>query len=573
MKLRMKRWAHLSFSLALVAQAAYGAEIELTITLPNADWLLPPEISPGPCSLFAGGLRLEQCPKQAMPEGIAEVGEQSLIIELKPLLAAGNYEGALARIGLNYGPELLLLERGDYDAFMGTRTPTDGSSGLPPIMREDAVGRANAERAIATDEASSTRDDRPAPADRPTERTATNEAASTRDNRPAPASSSFGGRPGGNTTRASNLPPPDTISASMLYVIGHTYFSLQRYRPAETAFRLALQVGANIRARESLGMLYLRTERYADAQEQLAIAVQLGRNTPLVHAALGLADVKMRRYSAAATDFQRVLVLAPDDRNAQRGLLLALTETHEHDKAAALVEQLLRAEPDDRDLWLYRARIALSADQRASAIASLETALRLGDDSVDNRRACFELQMESGNVARGVELLRGLRARELPFALVDQALGWLANENEWDRFRELLGSVDRAALGRVEQSRLLTRRATLAAHDANRRAASTALQEALELDPANADALLALGQIHRTDRDYGRAELVLRRASDYDAVRESALVARAEVAIDQENFDGALMFLRNVVDSNPARADLKRNIDLLENLQLLRTQR
>jgi len=33
------------------------------------------------------------------------------------------------------------------------------------------------------------------------------------------------------------------------------------------------------------------------------------------------------------------------------------------------------------------------------------------------------------------------------------------------------------------------------------------------------------------------------------------------------------MHLRNVVDSNPARADLKRNIDLLQNLQLLRTQR
>ena len=585
MKQRMKLWAPLSLSLALLAFAVQGAEIELTITPPNADWLLPPEISPGPCSLFAGGLRLEQCPKQAMPEGIAEVGEQSLIIELKPLLAAGNYEAALARIGLNYGPELLLLERGDYDAFMGTRTPTDGSSGLPPIMRGDAVGRAAAERLlegdapqtgpqpIASDEASSTRDNRPAPADRPTERTATNEAASTRDNRPAPASSSFGGRPGGNTTRASNLPPPDTISASMLYVIGHAYFSLQRYRPAETAFRLALQVGANIRARESLGMLYLRTERYADAQEQLAIAVQLGRNTPLVHAALGLADVKMRRYSAAVTDFERALVFAPDDHGAQRGLLLALTETHEHDKAAALVEQLLRAEPDDRDLWLYRARIALSADERALALASLETALRLGDDSLENRRACFELQMESGNVARGVELLRGLRTRDLPFALVDQALGWLANENEWDRFGELLSSVDRAALSGVEQSRLLTRRATLAVHNDNRRAASTALQEALELDPANAGALMALGQIYRTDRDYGRAELLLRRASDYAAVRESALVARAEVAIDQEDFDGALMFLRNVVETNPARADLKRNIDLLEDLQLLRTQR
>lgn len=561
MKQLVKLWPPLSFSIALLASPVQAAEIELTITPPNADWLLPPEISPGPCSLFAGGFRLEQCPKQAMPEGIAEVGEQSLIIDLKPLLAAGNYEAALTRIGLNYGPELLLLQRGDYDAFMGARTPTDGMRAARPPMDPDSV-----ESAAATDRAL-------VPGDQPLERTATSEAASTRDNRPARASSSFGGRPGGGTTRAGNVPPPDTISASMLYVIGHIYFSLQRYRPAETAFRLALQAGANIRVHESLGMLYLRTERYEEAHTHLSQAVQLGRNTALVHSALGYLDVRTRRYSAAATDFQRALVLAPDDRNAQRGLLLALTETHEHDKAAALVEQLLRSEPDDRDLWLHRARIELAADKRASALASLETALRLGDDSIENRRACFELNMESGNVARGVELLRGLRARELPFALVDQALGWLANENEWDRFRELLVSVDRAALDGVEQSRLLTRRATLALHDGNRRGASSALQEALDLDPANAEALLALGQIYRTDRDYGRAELVLRRASDYGSVREDALVARAEVAIDQENFDGALAHLRGIVENNPARADLKRNIDLLQDLQLLRTQR
>jgi len=541
MKLRIKRWAHLSLSLALLAPAVHAAEIELTITPPNPEWLLPPEISPGPCSLFSGGFRLEQCPRQLLPEGIGEVGEQSLIIELKPLLAAGNYEAVLARIRLNYGPELALLEAGRFAAFMGIRTPTLASQILPPVV---PTGPTN-----------------------PNPQPGTDEAFGARDNRPSPATANvFGQRLGVGR-------PPDTISASILYVIGHSYFSLEKYLPAETAFRLALQATPNhVRAHESLGMLYLRTERYADARTHLARAVQLGRNTALVHSALGYLDVRTRRYSAAATDFERALVLAPDDRNARRGLLLALTETREHDKAEALVEQLLREAPDDLHLWLYRAKIALTANERASALASLETALRLGDDALENRRACFELQMESGNIARAVELLRGLRARDLPFPLVDQALGWLANENEWDRFRELLSSVDRAALSGVEQSHLLTRRATLAVRDGNRRAASTALQEALELDPSNADALMALGQIYRTDRDYGRAELLLRRASDYGAVRENALIARAEVAIDQENFDGALTFLREVA-ANPARADLRRNVDVLENLQLLRTQR
>jgi Tfp pilus assembly protein PilF len=108
--------------------------------------------------------------------------------------------------------------------------------------------------------------------------------------------------------------------------------------------------------------------------------------------------------------------------------------------------------------------------------------------------------------------------------------------------------------------------------DRNRRAASASLQEALALDPSNADALMMLGQIHRAERDYGRADLLLQRASAYGAVRENALLARTEIAIDQENFDGALTILSNLVAGNPARADLHRNIDSLENILLLRTQ-
>jgi tetratricopeptide (TPR) repeat protein len=546
MKLRTKSSAHVWFGIAMLAQAAYAAEIELEIAPPppeEADWLLPPELSPGPCGLL-GGWRLEACPRQLMPEGIAEVGEQSLIVEIEPLLAAGNYEAALRRIGMNYGLELRLLEAGDIDGFRGTRTPTSGS-GTP----------------------------RPPPGARGRDVPAMN---FTMERSNVPLAGGVGDTPGRPPRDRSAVGlPPDTITASILYVIGHCYFALQRYLPAETAFRLVFDALPNhVRAHESLAMLYLRTERYADARVHLQRLAELGRNTAHVHSARGYLEQQARRYSAAADAFQRALVLAPDDRSAQRGLLHALTETREHPKARALVGELLRNEPDDLDLWRYRAQIALLADDRATALASLETALRLGDDSIENRQACVTLHMESGNIARAVQLLRGPAARGLDFALVDEALVWLAHESEWDAFRELVATVDRAALGGAEQSRLLTRRASLALRDGNRRAASTALQDALELDPANADALLALGQLYLAERDYGRADLLFRRASVYGAAREAALVGQAEVAIAREDFDGAAAHLSSVVNGRPgAHADLRRNIDVLEDLALLRTQR
>lgn len=329
----------------------------------------------------------------------------------------------------------------------------------------------------------------------------------------------------------------------------------------------------HVRAHESLGMLYLVTERYDDARIEFAKLAELGRNTAHVHAARGYLEQKTRRYYDAADAFQRALILEPDSRAAKRGLLHALIETRDHGKAKALVENLLGAEPDDPDLWLYRAQAALMADEPTVALASLEAALRLGDDSAANRRTCAALHIENGSFARAAELLRGSAARGLELELVHRLLDWLANANEWERFRALLSSVQRDTLGAVDSSRLATHRARLALHDGNRRAASTALEEALALDPANADALMAQGHLYREQRDLGRADFLFRRAGAYGAVRQAASVARAGVAIDQANFDDALAVLRDAVTLNPTSTDLRTNVDVLEDIVLLRTER
>jgi tetratricopeptide (TPR) repeat protein len=539
----MKRTTPLWLAAVVLTSAAHAAEPRLEIAPPNADWLLPATSLPDSCGV--GLDRIEGCAPQVMPEGTVAVGERALAYDLMPLLAAGDYEAVLARVRVNR-IELDLIEAGDAAGFRATRTPTDGSFewAVPPTTLS-VIRRAQAE----------------------INNPAIEDGTAPRSPRPEPARNPF-------QTRSPTGQHADVISASLLYVIGHSYFSLQRYVAAETAFKLALvAIPSHVRAHESLGMLYLQAQRYDDAREHLARAVELGRKTAHVYTALGYLELETRHYVAAASAFERTLALEPANRSAQRGLLLALKEMRDHTKGRALVEQLLRAEPNDRELWLYRAQIELEANDHAAALASLETAMRLGDDSADNRRALGTLHLETGNVARAVELLQGPAARGLAFPLVDRMLGWLADAGRWDDFRALLRSVDRAELGGAEQSLLLTRRAALALYDGNRRAASAALEEALTLDPSNATALVTLGTIYRAERDYGRAELVLRRASDYPELRTNALIARADIAIAQEDFGGALELLRNVVAGNPARSDVRRSIDVLEDLVLLRTQR
>jgi tetratricopeptide (TPR) repeat protein len=479
MTLRAQVW----LAFIALAPAAYAAEPELAIELPDVTLVLP-----------------RVSPPHFQQEGLPYLTENPLVLDLLTLVEQQDYEGALARARETLGPELTLLENGDPVGFLSARVGP-GRLPVPPTGAED-------------------------------------------------------------------------ISASVLYVVGMIYFQLERYEPAEAALEAALvPLPDYLRVHEALGLLYIRTERYAEARAHLTRAAELGLNTAGFHASLGYLNRQAKNWWGAASAFQQALAIKHDERNWQTGLLQALNETQQYGAGLALVEQMLQAEPNDPDLWLYRAHMALNSDQRASALISLETALRLGDDSVANRQVAASLHMERGSLARAVELLKSASAEDLDFQFMDQALNWLGYEDEWEYFRELLTAADarRASLDDLQRSLLLTRRSALQLHDGDRRAAITTLQEAVELDASNAEALMTLGQAYRDERDYNRAELLFQRASAFDLYRENALISLAQLAIDQQNFERALALLRDVVSRNPARADLQRNVDALENLVLART--
>jgi tetratricopeptide (TPR) repeat protein len=383
--------------------------------------------------------------------------------------------------------------------------------------------------------------------------------------------------PGGLAPAPGGVAPPPTanrVSAALLYLIGHVYFALEKFRPAEIAFQDALiALPDYVRVHESLGLLYLRTKRYDEARKHLARAAALGLNTPQLYGALGYLNQQTENYWGAASAFQQALVMDHDNENWQRGLLNALNETRQYRPEIALVEQMLRKHPDDSDLWLYRAQAAISAGEQQLALASLETAIRLGNDSVANKQVCATLHMQEGSVARAIELLKGGAAQGMDFEFLSQALDWLAQKGEWDYLRDLAASLDkrRSSLSGPDRSKLLTQEASLHLHDNRRQAAKTALQSALDLDPSNAGALMTLGKIYRDDHDYNRAELLFQRASAYDLYRENAIVALAQLAVDQENYPHAVELLQGVIKSDPTRTDLQRNIDSLQDLARLRT--
>ncbi|HHX81376.1 MAG TPA: tetratricopeptide repeat protein [Pseudomonadaceae bacterium] len=362
------------------------------------------------------------------------------------------------------------------------------------------------------------------------------------------------------------------VSASLMYLLGHVYMELEQYAAAETAFKSALvPLPDYIRVHESLGLMYLLNERFADARIHLSRAASLGLNTSNLYGALGYLNQQSNNFWGAIAAYQQAMVMDPDNRQWQQGLLFALAQTYQFRSGLTLVEQMLQDEPDDPTLWMYRAQMSLQAEEREQALSSLETAIRLGEASLANLQVGATLHLELGSIGRAVELLDAGLEEGMQYRFVDQAVGWLIRMGEWEQTQRLLAGVEgNLSLDDTERSQLLTRQASVSLNSNAQQAARTALQQAVELDPANAEALMRLADIHRENRNYNQAELLYQRASADSMFRENAFVLMAQLAVDQDNPERALQLLRDVVRNNPGRSDLGRNINSLGNLVLLR---
>ena len=359
------------------------------------------------------------------------------------------------------------------------------------------------------------------------------------------------------------------ISATLLYLIGNAYLDVKNYKPAETAFKLALGVLPDyVRVHESLGLLLIVQDRYKEALPHLSRAIQLGLATPALYGALGYLNQKLENYFGAVSAYQSAVMLDPDSQQWQLGLLFNLTSSRQQAAGLALVDQMLKASPDKPDLWVYRSALSLQTDNKQQGLDSLEVAIRLGDDSLANLQVCAALHMELGSVERAVALLKSGMDKGLDFVFIDQSLQWPGAHEQWALMQKLLEDAgkNRAALNDVQQSRMLLHRSSVSVHNNDTATAKTQLQQAVTLDPANAEALFALGKLQRQDKNYAQAELLLQRASASAVFRETAQLMLAQVAIDQHNYTKALQILRDVYAGNPARSDLARNISTLEDM-------
>lgn len=363
-----------------------------------------------------------------------------------------------------------------------------------------------------------------------------------------------------------------SFSPALNHILGQVYMTLEDFDRAELAFVAAVADMPDFaRAHQLLGLIYLQKKEYENARKHLSRAITLGISDAQTFGQLAFVNLENHSPWSAISGYQQALLLDPSNRQWQQGLLYALINAKNFSAAQALVDEMLEVDPENRTLWLQSSNIALTREDSISALTRLEIALLLGPSDPANEAVAASLHLQHGSTARAVELLLGDMAGDGNyFNLFEETAGWLVYRKQWDLAERLLtdGLDTWADLSAGQESRLIAHLGAISLARGQDGVAAKFLLKAIEGDPVNGQALLSLAELQGRRGKYIQASLFFTRAAALEGFTERALLSHAQLAIDQQDYDQALLLLRKAYRRNPAREDLNQNIKTLERIAL-----
>ncbi|MEM6999182.1 MAG: tetratricopeptide repeat protein [Pseudomonadota bacterium] len=370
--------------------------------------------------------------------------------------------------------------------------------------------------------------------------------------------------------------PGTDRSAALELLAAQLQGVLGKYQQATVHYRAALKKMPQLtRAHAGLGTMYLLMEQPDAARASLAKAVSYGAQDVQTFAQLGYLNQTLGHPWSAINAYQQALMLEPDNAQWQFGLLSVMIAAGHLASATALIDELLTRKPADVRLWQQRANLAIKKDEPVTALASLETALRLGESNPANKLAAAQLHMQQGNFARAAGLLvENLEAAELSAVDAYPMILWLIDQGALREANTLIGAfkqrLDR--LSPAQQSLVAELRGRYALAQARLPQAVEHLANAVRLDAGNARAMLRLARLYLQRGQAARAALMFERAETIPGNEKSALLGRAQVAIDRSDYAEALRLVRLIQKRFPGSYELDSYVRSLTSLQTTQNQ-
>jgi tetratricopeptide (TPR) repeat protein len=360
-------------------------------------------------------------------------------------------------------------------------------------------------------------------------------------------------------------------SAQFDYLLGTILFQEGDLTNAVKHFEAALAKFPDFRrAQRNLAFALVRDGKYGDAAKALTRTIALGGGDGEVFGLLGFSYMNQARYVSAEGAYRQALVFKPDNLDFKLGLVKCSVASANYDHALALLDELLQQHPERDTLWTLHANIYIQKEQPAKAAVSLEMLRRLGKATPKDLFLLGDLYMaqEARDLALAsyVEALEKDAGQNPAKALRPAQI--LVSRGAWDEARTLFAKVRGAAnLSSDDQLKLLKLESKVAMASGEGEKAVETLEQIIQKNPLDAEALLLAGDFYAKNGQREKAEFRYQSAAGIDSssFQADAFVKHAQLLVQSQKYTQALELLRKAQKIKP-RDNVQRYLDKIEQL-------
>jgi tetratricopeptide (TPR) repeat protein len=360
-----------------------------------------------------------------------------------------------------------------------------------------------------------------------------------------------------------------SASAVFDFTLGNLYFQSEDLTNAVKHFEAALAKFPDYRrAQKNLAFALVRDGKYNDAIKPLTRTVALGGADGKVFGLLGFAYMNQSRHVSAEGAYRQALVFEPDNVDFKLGLVKCSVATANYDHALALIDELLQQYPERDNLWTLHANIYIQKDQPAKAAVSLEMLRRLGKATPQNLYLLGDLYM--AQEARELALIAYLDALDKDggqnFAKALRPAQILVGRGAWEESRKLFATIRSAGtLSGADELKLLKLESKVAMASNEGEKAIATLEQIIQKDPLDAEALLLAGDFYAKNGQREKAEFRYQTAASIQGFEADAFVKHAQLLVQSQKYAQALELLRKAQKIKP-RDNVQRYLDKVEQL-------
>lgn len=349
------------------------------------------------------------------------------------------------------------------------------------------------------------------------------------------------------------------VNAVFDYTLGNLYFQKADHKNAARAYGAAIEKFPNyLRAHKNRAISYMGLERYDEAVPALTRTIDLGGGDGHIYGLLGVCLLKKGAYIGAEGAYRNAMLLLPEQKDWKMGLLTCQIEQGKLAAANVLLDSLLAEDPGDAALWNIQASLYMQMDEPGKAAISYEILRKLGKANLSNLMLLGDIYMsqEAPELALSVylEAIGKDGVKNLKSSL--RAAGILAGSGAWKETTSILEKIRKTHGDKIkdeEDLELLKLESKVALANGDGARAAQVLEQVVEKNPLDGEALLMIGDFHATPPEEETEDEARRRkakadnryelASKIKGFKADAFVKRAQLKVREREYEQAIEFL------------------------------